>query len=357
MQLDGLRQFQVVEFHRTLRVLVVCAILVLAVALRLYGIDRGLYYDELATAYYFVETGSFIKIASTSIVFNNHIAYSILAFVAQELMGRHEWVLRLPALLFGLGSLIFFWQFARRWLNEWLALGAMLLLAFSPSHVVWSQSARGYTALVFFTLCSSFLFLELLVKPSRRNALLFVLASVTGIYFHLYASVVTAVQILFVIYLVIGPKLAPKWTRRLTFDTRATRMLALAFVAIIALALLLYAPVLRSFLTSMRIRGQGAFEPFFPLNVIEELSGSRLFPTSTVLLVIFFIGWVSFYRTNRTQAFYFGLLFVVPLGALWLAHPTDLYTRFFVFLLPYYLFLVTLGLTRILAWRARIRAK
>jgi mannosyltransferase len=65
------------------------------------------------------------------------------------------------------------------------ALLATLLLAVSYHHVWFSQNARGYTALLCFTLCATLLFVRLVERPRRRLAIAYGLAAGLGIYTHL----------------------------------------------------------------------------------------------------------------------------------------------------------------------------
>src|SRR6266496_3392494 len=87
------------------------AILVLALLLRIPTMGRGLGEDELETVFYAVDTNSIWQTMSSSLSFNNHIGYSLLARFSRALFGQSEWAFRLPALLFGLASLYIFWIF------------------------------------------------------------------------------------------------------------------------------------------------------------------------------------------------------------------------------------------------------
>src|SRR5262249_23030830 len=150
-------------------------LLILTVALlcRLYPLNRGLGQDELYTAVHFVEVRSLWKTLFSNDAFNNHIGYSLMARFSEELLGRSEWALRLPALLLGMATLYIFFAFGRSILGYIPALLATLLLALSPSHIVWSVEARGYSAMIFSTLLSSHLYFKLLRRPVRRDAVLF----------------------------------------------------------------------------------------------------------------------------------------------------------------------------------------
>ncbi|MGH9859396.1 MAG: glycosyltransferase family 39 protein, partial [Candidatus Acidiferrales bacterium] len=183
---------------------------VLAAALRLPGLDQQLWYDEMVLAVRWMPLG-LGEIATTYTSQNQHMLYSLLARVAVELFGEHNWVLRLPAVLFGVACVpaLYFCarvmnarvrgraatkerakddaetqsslrgaekaQQAARGENGGAALEerrrleaggtkeallAAALLAVSYHHVWFSQNARGYTGLALWTLVTTYFFLR-----------------------------------------------------------------------------------------------------------------------------------------------------------------------------------------------------
>jgi 4-amino-4-deoxy-L-arabinose transferase-like glycosyltransferase len=63
------------------------------------------------------------------------------------------WSARLPSVLFGIGVIFMTYMFTYRLTeNRWVALGAMLFVAFLPWEIAWSRQARGYVMLQFFLL-------------------------------------------------------------------------------------------------------------------------------------------------------------------------------------------------------------
>ena len=113
-------------------------ILTAAVITRLQPLTRGLGQDELYTAVHFIEAGSIRNAIFSNAAFNNHIGYSVMAQVSENLFGHSEWSLRLPALVLGLGSLYLFWIFSEPMLAFYGAMIGTIMLALSPPHVVWS---------------------------------------------------------------------------------------------------------------------------------------------------------------------------------------------------------------------------
>ncbi len=330
--------FKVKRYHET-----VALILIIAMALiyRLLPLNRGLGQDELFSTVQFIEVPSILRTIFNNIAFNNHIGYSVMARVSESLFGRSEWALRLPALVLGIATLYVLYLFSRPLLGRVPALLVTLLLALAPAHINWSVEARGYSAMIFFTLLSSYLFLKLLRQPNRRDAVLFIAASVLGIYVHLYAVFVTGIQILYALRLaVVRLDGRPSFV---SINTASSRLLRNCFLIIAGLALILYVPVFWLMLRDLVDRGRSDFNPLFPWEVIQGLTGSNWFAIVIFVMLTAFGGWFSFHRSHPSEANYLAWL-IAPLLLMWLVRPFDLYPRFFAYWLPYYLILFTAGI-------------
>jgi Dolichyl-phosphate-mannose-protein mannosyltransferase len=331
------------------------ATLAIALILRLHSLSRSLTSDEIFTAMHFVEVDSVWKVLSSYISFNNHIAYSILAWCSQSIFGRSEWAFRLPALLLGLASLYLFWVFVRSVLGSKIAIIATFALAISPSHVEWSVTGRGYSGMIFFTLLSTSKYLKLLERLSYRDSLVFITASVIGIYFHLYAAFVTIVQILFLLLFVRNQLRDQRFavSHDLPIYKESFQLLWISLSAIILLVLICYAPVLPNLIFTIVKKGHGTFQPFFPFTVISELSGYTWGPLLIVSFTVFLLGLISLWKLDSKKASYFALLLLVPLGIVWITRPIYLFARFFTYFLPYYILLLSLGF--VMLWDIAIR--
>jgi hypothetical protein len=84
---------------------------------------------------------------------NNHVVFSVTSRLClalwQKLAGEPhtaftEWIIRLPVLLAGLGSLVTMALLLRRWGAPLAGLGAAVFLAMHPWHVRYGVEARGY---------------------------------------------------------------------------------------------------------------------------------------------------------------------------------------------------------------------
>jgi hypothetical protein len=184
-------------------------------------------------------------------------------------------------------------------------------------------------------------------KPSRRLLLGYILANSAAIYFHLYASLVVIVQ--FLLFLGVALRQTSVGSRRKSMGWQEARPLLFAFPIIVGVAVLCYSPVLVPLVENVHSSVKGDFNISFPLAVFTMLSGGapRLIAIMIVGLLLF--GVRSLGRFDSLAAAYIGLLFLLPLVTLWLLRPVFLYPRFFIFLLPYFLLLLNVGLYEL--WR------
>ena len=305
--------------------------LALALALRLPLMGRGLEGDELWTVLDFVNAPTWWETVSRVGGFNNHHFYSLLARLTEQALGRSEWVLRLPALLFGVGLIPLVWWGLRREFGRWIAGLAALLLASSSIHIGLSVTARGYSALIFFTWCSTLLFIPMLRQASGwRNPVLFALLSALGIWSHLYGVMVLGVQGLLLALLSLRQMrrydLASAWAR--------FRWPLLGVAGAGLLSALLYAPAAAELFVNLHGPRSG-FEPRLPVRLLTYLVGGPLNPAAILLAALMVAGLGLALRGRPLETWYTVLLFAVPLLMVWVGRPEFVRTRFFVFLLPF----------------------
>lgn len=313
-------------------VLALLAILALALVLRVPLLGRGFQGDEIRTMLDFVEAPSTWETITRVVDFNNHHFYSLLARGMEAALGRAEWVVRLPALLFGLLTIPALWIGLRGDFGSRTALLAALLLATSPIHIGFSATARGYTGLVFFTWCATILFFSVVREDGRVSRVIaYAVLSALGIWTHLYGAAVLAVQALFLAILLAGEAhrsgLAPAFRR--------FRMAAAGVVGAALLTLVLYAPALPRLLPVLRSVQHGPFDPRLPFVVLTYLVGLPLGFAGLLLGGIAVVGLVWGLWSRRLVALYVALVFVLPVGATWLSREQSFMERFFMFLLPF----------------------
>ena len=134
--------------RRTARGLVLLAILA-AIAVRAPGLDREITHDE-AYSWLRYASISYEQIFTTYHQPNNHILHSALMRLSSQLFGgQQEWMLRAPAFVAGVAAVPVMSGLAASALGSPLAgVVAAWCLALHPTHISYSQSARGYSLLV-----------------------------------------------------------------------------------------------------------------------------------------------------------------------------------------------------------------
>lgn len=214
--------------------LIVAGILVAALLVRLIHLDAELWYDEIETLVRYVSL-PVNHILGTYDSQNQHPLYSLLARVAWVATGGDDWSIRLPAVLFGVASLWAAYRFAKGVVSRTEAVLVMLILAVSYHHVWFSQNARGYTAMLFFTILATHTLLRLVdgKEPPARLAWAYAGWMALATFTHLTAALVAVGHALALVS-------ALAWRR----DLRWLRWPAAALALSGLLTVLLYAPIL-----------------------------------------------------------------------------------------------------------------
>ena len=92
--------------------LALAAILLLALVLRVIGLNAQLWYDEILTLTDFVRK-PYGELVGDFSSLNNHMFYSLQARASILAFGESAWALRLPAMLYGVASLVVLWRMGR----------------------------------------------------------------------------------------------------------------------------------------------------------------------------------------------------------------------------------------------------
>jgi len=213
------------------------ALMLLTAVLRAIGLNQQLWYDEIVTVVNSVRK-PLATILTTYTTQNQHTLYSVLARASMILLGEQPWVLRLPALLFGVASVPALYFFARLVTKRREALLASALMAVSYHHVWFSQNARGYTAMLFWTLLATYFFVRGAQGSGWGAWTGYGLAMALGMYTHLTVGFVAAGHGLVYLWLMGDQRRElRRWPRN------SLRPLAgFAFAGLVTLAL--YAPLL-----------------------------------------------------------------------------------------------------------------
>lgn len=148
--------------------LAIAAIIGVGAALRLFRAGGELWFDEIVTVEQTVRR-PVAEIVSTYEIANQHVMNSLLAHASVAALGESPLAVRLPAIAFGIAAVpALFFAAHELWATETALLSAACL-AVSYPHVFYTQSARGYSATVFFTLLATAFLFRLLRRGPRSN--------------------------------------------------------------------------------------------------------------------------------------------------------------------------------------------
>ncbi len=331
---------------------------IVALGLRLPGLNGCLWLDEILTLVGVVRRplGEIVTMFPSQ---NQHMFYSVLAHASVATFGESAAALRLPAVGLGVACIWALFLLGRRTVGTSQALLTCALMTVSYHHVWFSQNARGYIGLLFFTLLATWLWLEAVDRGTVRWWICYAVSVALGAWMHMTMVFVAAAHFVVFAVLVIRstgspPRLKPWGTQ---FVRRGGRMLPLAAWGLSAtLTLQLHALALPEFLESALHEVSLPSEWTNPLWVVEEslrvltrpsLAGKvAVFAGGSLLLV----GWVNVFVHRRRDAFVM-LLPGVLAGGTMVALGHNLWPRFFFFCMGFaVLFAISgvVGLPRLL---------
>ncbi len=336
--------------------LAVGAIVVLALGLRLYRVDSELWLDEILLRVRYVPL-EFRQLLSTYDSQNHQPLYTIMARLAWLAAGGADWSVRLPAVLFGTGSLVALWAFGRRVTSSAEAILAALVLAVSYHHVWFSQNARGYTAMLFLAILATSVFLRLATggPAMSRQAWLYGVLMALATYTHLTAALIAVGHAL-------ALALTTPWPDPARRRRAAWPVIALALSAILTVCL--YAPMLPQVVRQLSTPTMAGVEVEWTgagwmltegLRVLSQgIPGGLV--TVVVALLVLAVGVGSYWRQSRATALLMFLPVLVTLLAV-LAARHNLWPRFFFFAAGFIVLAALRGgfvlVTTVIRWQPR----
>jgi 4-amino-4-deoxy-L-arabinose transferase-like glycosyltransferase len=323
------------------------AVLAAAALIRLYHLGEGLWLDEITTFVKYARS-PFLEIIDTFDSENQHVLYSLLAHASFVVFGESAWALRLPAVLFGVGSIAVLFFLGRRVTKPGEALLASAFLAFAYHHVWFSQNARGYSGLLFWTLLSSLFFLRALQDGRTADWVGYALTAAFGVWTHLTMVFVVAGN--FLSFLL---RVREHDTRRLA------RGIGVGFAGSAVATLILYGPVLADIRTGMGNTLTGVAGMWnSPLWTVRELfAGLAIGPMQLAVLAVALgvtvAGTIDYLRTRRivVELALFGAVIGATITLL-LGHPV--WPRFFLFAMGFVALIVFRGVAVAARFCARL---
>lgn len=321
-------------------------ILLLALFLRIWGLNSPLWYDEILTLQTHVRLPWGDMMQSYSM--NHHYLFSLQAKASVAIFGEAAWSLRLPAMLFGLASIAAVWWLVRDLAGSHVAHITALLLAISFHHIWFSQNARGYTELAFWSALAMVLFLQGVRKPSWKIWIGYSLCMVAAIATHLTGVFFFMAQGL--VWLFVATRALPAQGIRAPIIV----MPALGYILGGILTLLFYAPLLPSvFETAVNVAQTSSADVMkeyqSPLwSVIEAVrtgigsAGPMVGIVALFTLTLIGLGAVSLWAAHRL----FVIIVFVHIGltiAMLMAMGMHIWPRFFFVDIGFLMLMIVLG--------------
>jgi 4-amino-4-deoxy-L-arabinose transferase-like glycosyltransferase len=169
----------------------VVSLLVVALALRVYRLGaESLWLDEIGEA--LVAQGPLVGIFEGVKGHYGATPLDYLITAAVIRLSRAEWVLRLPAALWGTLSVYSLFRLGRRLGSPVIGGIAAVLLALSPFHIRYSQELRFYALFVFLAMLSTDALLVAWERCSSRAWGLYAAATTLALYSHPYTVLVVS---------------------------------------------------------------------------------------------------------------------------------------------------------------------
>ncbi|MBB47892.1 MAG: hypothetical protein CMJ33_05015 [Phycisphaerae bacterium] len=223
-------------------------LLSVSVLLRLPLLDDGLWYDEIASFWYYGQFGPG-PIIGNMFTPANHTLQTLGSWTSMLISGGslEPEVIRLPALVLGLATLWPLSALARDAFGKmpWIFLTAALILC-SPIALLESTEARGYAFMLFFGASGSALLVRYLTCGNIALLPFYAIITTLGIWSHMVTVVVPLAHAVYLL----GTMM---WGDKADRDARSQALFGLSAIAVSALTTLtVLAPVIPDLLSQSK---------------------------------------------------------------------------------------------------------
>ncbi|MCC6546305.1 glycosyltransferase family 39 protein [Candidatus Sumerlaeota bacterium] len=278
----------------------------LAFALRVDHINSDLWLDEINPIVTYGPLPLY-QVFTTYLLAGNHQLHTFLVKLLVSIAGEREWIIRTPALLFGVACIPAIYWFARFAMSRVQSLCLALLLAVSYHMVEYSQNARGYSMHIFFSIMTSGLLVDALRRDRAASWIWFALLSMMSFATQMIGAFVTAGQLIVALL-----EIFLHWRHGGRVKALLLNRLPLVYTSILAFAVLMYSIVLPEFLNYQKYFYQqdetSGFRPFtleFVTEMIRGIGegfGPGFMLGAIPLLLAGAAGFYFFCRRNRAVA-------------------------------------------------------
>lgn len=277
---------------------------------------------------------------------DRHVPLHYLILHFMMIFGESEFILRFPSAIFGILMIPLIYKTGEYFFGKNEGLISAFLLSISLMHLYYSQEARMYSQLAFFSLASLYFFYRAMMENRKGLWAGFVVSILLCFYSHMYAIFVLGILALF--YLLTQFQLSPSKNLRIEAkDVKNARMFLLSLAAIFLLLLPIIPHIYRVGKTAGGIPwGIAPSINFVPI-ILTQFSTWNM-ATSCLFIIFFLCGVVASLNVHKEQIALLGLWFALPIAVSYIsAGSMPFQVRYIIFVLPVYLILISKGITSV----------
>jgi uncharacterized membrane protein len=169
------------------------------------------------------EDGRFLPLTLHSLIDPKPALYSYLQIPFVALFGTSVLAARLPAVLFGLASILMVYLLLKKLGQEKIGMVVAILLAISPWHIVVSRATQEVILSFFFFILALYFFFDFIGSQKKQHLLLLFMSCLLSMYFYHSAKILLVVLLIFYLCLYKAQK---KLTQKNCFLALAAIVLA-----------------------------------------------------------------------------------------------------------------------------------
>jgi hypothetical protein len=307
--------------NHALQAWILASILLVAFCLRILHLGSWSYWVD--------EAWTIIDARTLTLTSKSYPLFYALERATFDLLGISHTTARLVPALVGAASCVALFPWFRRFSGLPGAWVGLLMLAVSPWHIYWSQTARYYVVLLLFQTAALYFLYVGIVDDRPRRTVLAALLALTAFFIHFSAATFVGVAAAFLFY----------WTGR----KRTVRQMRPRHLIPLVALLLVFGGFFLFWLIPRLQRNPWGDNPL-------ELLAKLVFFLTPGVAALALVGLVLAWREDRNKAVFLALSAGVPFLFVVLLSPLkDANTRYLFATLPSYLALAAIPITAL--WR------
>jgi len=253
-------------------------------------------------------------------------------------LGRDEFIIRLPSLLFGVGSLLLIYYLGKLMFGVRVGLVSALLLSLSLSHIHHSSYVENYTLYAFLALASVFCFCKSLRDKSISMQIAFIASSTLG--FYAFYPFITLIMVEFLYYVFSIKKSKSSWK--------------LFLFSLCSMVLLIFPGLIRAYEGLQWKKGFGDYSWGWGLSQIAPsffsmFGGLRSFIPINIFIFLLGLSLILWRRKERRNGLLLFSLVALPslflLSSIFLK--TNIVARYFFFIYPFFIIISSYGIVHV----------